>query len=273
MSIENLAPKPNPLGEMRTAAGRAWRRVQDAFFIPHRTVASVGEVKAEFNVPFPAAERQVAQLGEEEFLIRQILDVTSPQSVVLDIGAERGIHTTFISAKAARVFSVEPDEENRQLLNANIQLNRRTNVTILPFAIVDSDKEVHLKTSGVRGKAPRLAELVRTRQSDERKFQRIETLNGRSLDSLIEHGEMEIPDIMKIDIEGAEGYALDGGGKLLSGEYGKKPQHVFMEIHPSMLPEQYTPTGILQKMKEKGYEIARQWERNNESIYYFRAHS
>ena len=64
------------------------------------------------------------------------------RGVCVDVGANVGLHTVFLSrlvGPAGRVFAFEPDPHNFRLLEANLRLNDARNVTARQCAIGDAD--------------------------------------------------------------------------------------------------------------------------------------
>ena len=60
--------------------------------------------------------------------------------VALDIGANIGTHTVYLSGKFARVHAFEPNPMIHHVLSANVALNRLTGVTAHRVALSDSDE-------------------------------------------------------------------------------------------------------------------------------------
>jgi len=235
MEISENAPFPSKALRL---ASEFKHRTKDFLYIPHVVKTSIhdatsGLIEISLHSLNRRAEAQIQTLGKEKFLIKDMLSVISEDMDVLDVGAAYGLHTLFASKKAKTVHAIEPDTETIRLLHKNVKLNHQQNVTIVPYAVLDHNAWVDLRTSGAGKKAPRLSTLVRNRPQDVHKFSRTEHVMARSLDSLIDAGTISIPHVMKVDIEGSEGFMIEGAEKLLSGAFEKRPQHMFMEIRPT----------------------------------------
>ncbi|MFQ5447047.1 MAG: FkbM family methyltransferase, partial [Saprospiraceae bacterium] len=75
-----------------------------------------------------------------------------------------------------------------------------------------------------------------------------------TIDGLLETQEIPLPDVMKIDIEGAEMLALKGMSHLLSSP--DRPRLIVLEIHPKFLPAFDTNvTEIFRFVLDKNYQI------------------
>lgn len=145
-----------------------------------------------------------------------------PDDVVYDIGAHIGIYTRFFATvcRASRVFSFEPATANRVLLERNVELGNITDrTTVLPFAVGDTDGEevfqldqAHSQSGAlyrIRNGAASTAELQYGMRSTT------QVVPVCRLDTLLDKGLILPPNVMKIDIEGAEGLALRGAAETL----------------------------------------------------------
>ncbi len=139
----------------------------------------------------------------------------------VNVGAAEGLYTVLGARFASKVYSFEPDIECLASLYHNVELNRLNNVTIFPFALGSYDGEARFYIDPKRGNA---ASLQRTYDQD------CETLVAvRKYISLNCEGVIETPDVMLIDVEGAEAEVLKGMGEV-------RPNHLFIELHRDYLP-------------------------------------
>ncbi len=145
----------------------------------------------------------------------------------VDIGANIGNHSVFFATNTAadRVFSFEPIEQPRNTLNKFIELNNLwTKITAIPYACSDHNGEVNVVESVERDPTG--------------------SFPCRKLDDVV-----DVPvSLIKIDIEGAEVFALRGATQILSRD---KPR-MFIEVHDErhmkevmgvIGPLGYKPTG------------------------------
>jgi FkbM family methyltransferase len=122
-----------------------------------------------------------------------------------DIGANVGYYTILFSVlvgHTGKVFAFEPLPTNLDLLRQHVQINRCRNVRIFdlaltdfngvaPFAEQESRSMGHLATSG----------SLKVRCA--------------TLDKLFREDGISMPDILKIDVEGAELAVMVGAHKIL----------------------------------------------------------
>jgi FkbM family methyltransferase len=122
-------------------------------------------------------------------------------------------------------------------------LNGVTNITVFPLAVSDRSSEVSLFTDGVDGRSPSLANLG---QRDA------VLVPCESLDHMLAAGRIDPPNVIKMDIEGAEFLALSGARTLLESE--NRPRAIFLEVHPHYLVKfGHTITELEQFLINCGY--------------------
>ena len=150
---------------------------------------------------------------------------------VFDIGANIGYYTLLarsLVGSEGRVFAFEPHPEAYEKLKENIKLNGYTNVIPLNKAVSNKSGRTKFYLHSDSGRSSLL------HPEDENKWIEVETI---VLDEFIER-EGVTPDIIKMDIEGAEPLALEGMRKLLKTkelilfieyEYNKKYISKFLE--------------------------------------------
>ena len=177
-----------------------------------------------FEVTTQAEALRIEAYGGEEEFTHLIVDELKSGEVLYDIGACVGLITIHAVRKKCRVVAFEPDPNFRSRLERNILLNGISNVQIIDKAVSDSIGEAVLYTDGVEGNSPSLCEF------GERGRVVVHTV---AIDCLLKNSDIPFPDIVKVDIEGAEMLALKGMQKLLASD--KRPRVIFIEIHPEFL--------------------------------------
>jgi FkbM family methyltransferase len=137
-----------------------------------------------------------------------------PKAVVWDIGANVGLFT-FSAAHCAgsggQVFSFEPDSWLVQLLRKSAAIQPRTSapVTIIPAAIAE---DVSLKTFNIAVRTRSTNFLEGYGGSQTGGVAEKQTVLALSLDWLSQ--QIPHPDVIKIDVEGAEMQVLKGSLKF-----------------------------------------------------------
>lgn len=173
-------------------------------------------------------------LTHERFPLGALAHLISPGDVVWDVGANIGMYVRFEADVfgAGRVIAFEPMSENRQILAENVKLSRSpAKVTIVPFALSDSDGAAELQIDDAQSGTAALSSVTQGEASAGRvalglppKTEQIET---RTVDSMIRESQLPIPNVMKIDVEGAETKVLQGAASLLETHHVK----LLIELH------------------------------------------
>jgi FkbM family methyltransferase len=163
-----------------------------------------------------------------------------PGAVVYDIGANVGF-LTLIAARLAgsngRIFAFEPLQENFGLLEHNLQINGLANVISRNIALAahDGTEDFVVSANATFGGLATAAVKV------ENQVGRIE-VQVRRLDSLVEQESLPLPNLIKIDVEGAEERVLEGAMQTIA----KAKPVLLIELHG-------TNTTISEKLTKLGY--------------------
>ncbi len=166
--------------------------------------------------------------------------------VVIDMGANWGLHTLYLSRLVGRegmVVAVEPFPPAVAELEWHIRANGCSNVKVLPVAIshADGDEAFVLGGSACTGKL--LAVL-----SGSGNHESTISVTTRTLDSLVEELQIARLKLVKIDVEGAE-------GKVLLGSQRAVERH-----HPYFVIDLHGPeadVSVARLLTSWGYEICR----------------
>jgi FkbM family methyltransferase len=174
---------------------------------------------------------------------------------VWDVGAWIGYHTLAFAAlvgSAGRVVAFEPSTVNAERIRAHIEQNPELGkrVTLFELALGDADGE-HVFLAGQHiddgtSSGSHLADGYPPEASDVySEFERHVVHTVRA-DTLIAHGDVPIPDVVKLDVEGAEHQVLDGARRLV-------------ETHrPILLVELHHPAStqrVVEQLESAGYEL------------------
>jgi FkbM family methyltransferase len=129
----------------------------------------------------------------------------SSGAVVYDVGANVGIYTVLACRTVGsdgRVFAFEPVPTNLFYLNWHVRLNRFLNCEVVPKAVCSHDGTVSFEC----GEGPCLGKIV-----EDGLLQ----VPGVTIDSFVAEGH-PAPQVMKVDVEGAEYEVLLGAQKSLA---------------------------------------------------------
>lgn len=158
-------------------------------------------------------------------------------AVVWDVGAHVGyssmVFASFVGSNG-RVYAFEPNPHNvgcfRRHLSKNQHLSERVELLECAVARMDGELPFRLSPSQLLGSIGYLdtdGQYPSDRISKET-YDKLQTVlvPVRTLNSLLGEG-LAPPDLIKIDVEGAEAQVLEGGGDLLATV---KPQ-LLIEVH------------------------------------------
>ncbi len=155
----------------------------------------------------PAAGGKVLRvlLGTyEEEQTRLFRAMVRPGHTVLDVGAHVGYYTLLASELAGvtgQVVAFEPDPDNVRFLERHVRLNRCVNVTVERAAVAASDGEASFE----RGSGTGTGHLGAAGDL---------TVRTLALDAYVRRHGLR-PDVVKIDVEGAEAEVLAGAESML----------------------------------------------------------
>ena len=147
----------------------------------------------------------------EEDAIRRICQYIGPNDVVYDLGANAGYYAmTFAQRTTNCVHAFEPMPEFQELLQRHLRVNQVLNVVVHALAVSES--------SGTREFSNVAASLGNTYVASSSSFDLSNstiTVNTVSLDDLVYVRNLEPPNVIKIDVEGAELDVLMGAKRVL----------------------------------------------------------
>lgn len=150
--------------------------------------------------------QRILRGGYEPYMQAAFTRYVRPGSVVYDIGAHAGFHTLFcalLAGATGRVIAFEPNPGNFRSIGAQLELNPSLNVTLLPYAILDRNADVRFEAGD---------DSSQGHISETGSF----SVEGRTLDTLVEQGTLSPPSLIKIDVEGAEEQVIAGALQVLA---------------------------------------------------------
>jgi FkbM family methyltransferase len=172
----------------------------------------------------------------DSFIYDEIKKECANGKVIWDIGAHFGYHSlSFSSIVGAQghVYSFEPNPFNIERFKINVVSNPvfAERITLNTNALSDTDGVSTFVFSndvdGSRSSGSHIAGATKPLlDSDYLNFSK-QDVNTIKIDSLIADGKVKIPDILKIDVEGAELMVLNGASIF----FEKHKPIIFMEVH------------------------------------------
>lgn len=151
-----------------------------------------------------------------------LLDVINSTCVVYDVGANIGYHTSAFATKANKVYSFEPNPHNYSLLEKNTK--KLKNVTPVNIAVGNYNGIVKITDFDPAGEVINFGTM---KCADEGVEVPITTLDDCGYD---------LPDVIKIDVEGYEYQVILGCKKILET---RKPMFYYEAHETKELKEIY----------------------------------
>lgn len=181
-----------------------------------------------------------------EYETELVKNLVKPGMVVVDVGANIGYFTVIfakLAGNAGKVYAFEPDPYNYDLLSRNIKLNNLSNVVLIPRALSDRAGKIKLFLDKTNlGNMSFASQNI----SDDGGEIEVETI------TLDDYLGGQNADLIKIDVQGAEGLVLSGAGKTLENSHPK----ILMEFWPYGLKNLGAdPRGLLRGLANKGFKI------------------
>ena len=209
--------------------------------------------------------RRARAISEEASFVRRMWDYLSDGDVVYDIGANIGLLSLLLAqharGKGSRVHCFEPEPRNFAQLQRNISQNGLGGrVVAHQLALAEREGDLELFVRGGPGEGRH--STVASKGSTGSIRVRAETV------AAFAESSGTLPDLVKIDVEGAEGRVLAGMASLLRAG---APREIFMELHDKgdgdLMPEG-TPIG--QWLPEHGYELLWEFQRGRTRHCHYR---
>ncbi len=138
------------------------------------------------------------------------------KNILLDLGAHSGYYTLLFKTinKEATVYSFEPVESNSRYFQKHMELNNLKKIKHFKHAVSDKEGVMKFaKGNSVGGKLSEAGDME---------------VSVVKLSTMLEDKKIEVPDVIKMDIEGAEFEVLTDLKSLLSSN--QKPL-IFLSTH------------------------------------------
>jgi FkbM family methyltransferase len=195
-------------------------------------------------------------LSRDDGTLAFLRTFVKPGSIVYDVGANIGQVTRFISQDlpAKHVYAFEPMPENivdfaRNMRLATAAANER--VTLVPCALAAESGVTKFQVDDLMSQSGALSSVTGGLAAFGRRRFGLPPLHADvvtlTLEDAIDVLRLPEPDVLKIDVEGAEALVLGGGRRLLS----TGDRALYVEVHG---PEPQRE--VLTLLTEMGYSLA-----------------
>jgi len=187
---------------------------------------------------------------ERSFSKDLIQTIAEKGEVFVDVGSAQGYYSIIAAKAGAEVYAIDPDPVSIGSIQKNILLNTNINgrLHIVQLALGNENRVALLNIDRRGIYAPSLIKTVEGLSEGI-------YVNMSKFDTLVDERKVLIPQVVKIDVEGAEGLVIDGMRKTLNAP--NKPTDLFMELHPKYLPMFGTNIGeLVKRITSYGYHLA-----------------
>ncbi len=176
-------------------------------------------------------------------ILRKIV-INNREVTIIDAGANVGYSTVLFKNvfPDATIFSIEPDDNNFEMLKKNIEINKLENIFLIKAGLWKYNCNSNLIVS--RDFRDNREWSLQVKETEERT-----TLKGIGILDLIEQYNIKQIDLFKIDIEGAEKFLFDDKAK--STQFLAKTKVIAIEIHDDMVSRRL----IYEVLKENRFTL------------------
>ncbi|MBL8174113.1 MAG: FkbM family methyltransferase [Bryobacterales bacterium] len=177
----------------------------------------------------------------EKDKLAQVVTLLPTGGVFYDIGAQAGYHSVLAAKRAGAngaVYSFEPLPRNQSYLRKNLALNDIRNTTMVPAAVSDRDGELAFDPGPgfMAGHLSQSGDGLRVKAVTLDYWQQTESARG--------------PNLIKIDVEGAEVAVLNGAVRVIAEH---RPA-ILIDTHDFLSPQHAGLHEIcLAKLRDYGY--------------------
>lgn len=224
---------------------------------------SVDDVTVTFSAPNRTlVRRNRSRFSSEYDTLTELLDELGGGDVFFDVGANTGLYTLFGARRCSKVVAFEPYPPNVSVLERDVSRNDLSNVEIREIALSDSNGRVSFDQPDEVDVGYGSSSIARDDPDDTI------VVPARTGDDLISAGEVPVPDVVKIDVEGSEPLVIDGLERTLSTPSCRL---VYCEVHladadhgPSIYEFDADLEDVKSRLRDCGFAVeeseTREWE-------------
>jgi len=181
-----------------------------------------------------------------EILEFAIKNIKSP--VFYDIGANIGYYSIRFAKISQEIHSFEPVKKTFEILTKNKSVNNIENLYLHKYGVSNQNKSLNINLYSSSGNNSIIKRNIP--ENHPCKFIGVEEITTVTLDSYIKDNRIPLPDLIKIDVEGAELYVLEGAKDVISS---KKPIIIFEYSETTFNDANYKFENIIQYFNGMDY--------------------
>ena len=222
--------------------------------------------KINFFIPNQLVEWRVDTFHTKEPETLDWIDTfdKSGDFIFWDIGANIGLYSIYNSLKhkKSQTISFEPSTSNLRVLSRNISINNlfdRIKIFTVPLTKGENKflimKEGEFQEGGALNSFGENFDFEGKKFSSKMNYQ----IYGTNINYLIDNKILDIPDYIKIDVDGIEHLILEGGNKYLNN---KKIKSLSIEINENFTKQHEK---VIEIMKKNDFKILH--KKHNEDLF------
>jgi FkbM family methyltransferase len=201
------------------------------------------------NDPRTAVTSLVVSGIYEELETSILIQIAQMSSIMIDVGANVGYYAIELGNRMkalSKIVAFEPVSQSFEQLNLNISLNNlESKVKTVQLALSNREEVIDLYIPQVSGSSATSARNLHPQESF-----RIEEVKTTKLDSFLESNNIEDCDLIKIDVEGAELFVIEGSMATIR----KNHPTIFAELLRKWSAEfSYHPNDVIDILASEGY--------------------
>lgn len=210
---------------------------------PSTTTVTVDNISAEFYTESFEEVRHFWPVLAEKDELSDLLSELKPADTFYDIGAHVGIYTCCTSQTISdgQVVAFEPVQINVERVHQNLQLNNAS-ADIHSVALSDEAKQLELN---VDSDSP--GTIGHLRKNTAKASSTISTVVG---DEYIQENNIPLPNVIKMDVEGAECKVLRG----LEGSLDEC-RVIYSEVSDALQKYGDSQKTLIELLRKNGFEI------------------
>ncbi len=198
-----------------------YRRLKERSLVKKLKLIEVAPTGRNFNLFVPSNQKWT--FSENDYYEENVvywfetvlsnLKKTGKKVIFYDIGANCGYYSLLASKLVANIQAFEPSRESFQIFSLNLARNHFTNIAANQVALTNISGELTFHTYSSSGNDSLIKRDIPA--GHELQYNQNYKVRAEKLDVFVESHGLPLPSIIKMDIEGAELFALKGGEQVI----------------------------------------------------------
>lgn len=207
-SVLNRAPHQYQLSLFKELA----RRLQiDAASVPGRNGTMFGYLRDD------AVFTTYLRTGHWNWdAVTYILKILHGRGTFIDVGANIGMYSVPAARGSTKVIAFEPDPSNFRMLNLNVQANGCEDVTLHNVALSSKSGTLAFELSPANMGDHRIRQPTSAPALQGEESRTVVSVPARRLDDMVDIAALEVPVVIKMDVQGAEPLVIEGGRNVFN---------------------------------------------------------